>query len=149
MNNFNQDGGKNNFHLMQKIAQLEEHVRLLNDKIEEMKSAEGSQPSESIFFYFEGNQRKVQVADILMIKSESNYSIIHTVSGDKYLTSKTLKYWQTTIKNDFIIRVHASYLINKNTIRFITHKERTIHLLSDQIVKYSYTYKHVIHEFLN
>jgi len=148
MNNFKQDGDESTFQLVQKIAQLEDCIFALNNQLEEYKNLEHIQQSEAIFVYTEGIKRRIAISDILLIKSESNYSIIHTLSGDKLLTSKTLKFWQETIKNTEIIRVHASYLINKQAIHSIVQKERKINLLMDYNVKYSDTYKHIIQQFL-
>lgn len=54
--------------------------------------------------------------EIIYCKAESNYTLILTTK-QKILVSKTLKYMEELLpKNDFI-RIHQSFIINKNHIR--------------------------------
>ncbi len=67
--------------------------------------------------------------DIIMIEAESNYSIIHTINGERLHTAKTLKVWQRKLGHlKVFIRPHRSYLINTLHIEFFTLKSRTITL---------------------
>jgi len=73
-------------------------------------------PEKGIIISSGGTGRYIKVSDIVMIKAESNYSTIHTVSGESLFTSKTVKYWTEKCAASFLYRVHKSYLINGRMI---------------------------------
>jgi two-component system LytT family response regulator len=52
---------------------------------------------------------------ITFMEGEGNYTFIYTTGGKKYLVSKTLKSLTVNLSQNFI-RVHKSYLINKNYV---------------------------------
>ncbi len=59
----------------------------------------------------------VPTEDIIYCKSDSNYCTL-VLSGKRKITaSKTLKHFETLLDNNQFIRVHKSYLINRNHIR--------------------------------
>lgn len=84
-----------------------------------------------------------------MVKSESNYSVIFTNSGEKILTSKTLKYWHTKLNDSDLIRVHASYLVNRKYIKSILLKDKKINLNLNYQVTYSASYKHIVQKYVH
>jgi two-component system LytT family response regulator len=78
--------------------------KLENDEKDFIKIPSGDQ----ILFF--------QAEEIIYCKAESNYTLIFT-TNKKILVSKTLKYMEELLpKNDFI-RIHQSFIINKNHIR--------------------------------
>ena len=78
--------------------------KLENDEKDFIKIPSGDQ----ILFF--------QPEEIIYCKAESNYTLILTTK-QKILVSKTLKYMEELLpKNDFI-RIHQSFVINKNHIR--------------------------------
>jgi DNA-binding LytR/AlgR family response regulator len=78
-------------------------------------------------FVYHGKSRKCIPANtIVMIQSLSNYSTIYLQSGDKILTSRTLKYWAGQLGNQFMVRTHQSFLINVESI--ISVENRRIQL---------------------
>lgn len=67
---------------------------------------------------------EINVDDIVLIKSESNYSFIFTKSGRKYIRKKSLSTYDDELNNNFV-RIHKSYIVNKKYITemdFINHK---------------------------
>lgn len=85
-------------------------------------------PNEHNFIFIrERNATKmIAYCDIVMVKSDSNYSTIYLSDGKEILTSKTLKYWSSILAGKSFIRIHASYLINKNYILEIQKNKRII-----------------------
>ena len=53
----------------------------------------------------------LEVADILYCQADDNYTEIYLKSG-KILVSKTLKYFEETLREHAFSRVHKSYLVN-------------------------------------
>ena len=80
-----------------------------------------------------GNTKPVRVAlttpdhlifadaeDIIYCESDSNYTLINLVSGEKVLISKTLKDIEAILQGGSFFRIHASYLINLKHIKKFT-----------------------------
>ena len=84
-----------------------------------------------------GKGRYLKVSDIVMIKAESNYSTIHTVSGESLFTSKTVKYWTEKCNVSYLFRVHKSYLINGRLIESFEPSKGKIFLKGGFTASYS------------
>ena len=65
-------------------------------------------------------------SDILLLKSESNYTNIYLKNGQKILCSKTLKSIQDQLPTNFFCRVHRSYLIPLDQVRSVNTNPFTI-----------------------
>lgn len=63
----------------------------------------------------------VKIADIYYIRSESNYVSLHTAAG-KVMSLSNMKDLEDELPEQFM-RVHRSYIINKNHISYITAEE--------------------------
>lgn len=77
--------------------------------------------SEADSFYVKSDRKLVKVipSEIIYIESQKNYLYIHTTE-QKILTYSTLNNMEESLNRyDYLIRVHKSYLINKNLIRQI------------------------------
>ncbi|QTD39283.1 response regulator transcription factor [Polaribacter batillariae] len=57
----------------------------------------------------------LNINDILFCKADDNYTEIH-LENSKKLVSKTLKYFEETLKEYTFARIHKSYLVNVNAI---------------------------------
>ena len=60
--------------------------------------------------------RVVKIQDILYCKADDNYTEIH-LEDQKILVSKTLKHFESMLKDSQFVRIHKSYLIN---IQYVT-----------------------------
>jgi len=58
----------------------------------------------------------INTADILYCKADDNYTEIYLNTNKKKLVSKTLKYFEDTLKDTSFARVHKSYLVNVNEV---------------------------------
>ncbi len=73
----------------------------------------GTNPS---IFIKSGHDRiKILIADISYIMANSDYTEIVSYQK-KHLSSESLKYWSEQLKEDKIVRVHKSYLVNLDKI---------------------------------
>ena len=99
----------------------------------------------SIFIKINGLCRAINIKDIVMIQADSNYSHIYLLNGESFLTSKTLKYWQTKCAVSYIQRIHKSFLINTSFIVSFEPRTRKVHLInghsafSSRASKFDYT----------
>jgi two-component system LytT family response regulator len=58
----------------------------------------------------------IEVSDIIYLQAESNYTIIHVQNSPKITVSKTLKDFEDLLPHAVFLRIHHSYIINKNRI---------------------------------
>jgi len=54
----------------------------------------------------------IDLNDLVYLKAESNYTHFHMVNGETFLTSKTIKYFETQLNSNQFFRSHQSYLVN-------------------------------------
>jgi DNA-binding LytR/AlgR family response regulator len=73
--------------------------------------------------------RKLHYSEVIMVKADSNYSEIYLVEGRCILTSKTLLHWERTMRGGGdIIRIHRSYMVNKEHIIDISRLQTEVTL---------------------
>ena len=58
----------------------------------------------------------IKVNDILYIEASGNYCIIFTKNDKEFIVSKTLKDFGETLEHNNFIRIHKSYLVNKQSV---------------------------------
>jgi two-component system LytT family response regulator len=92
---------------------------------------------ESVMIYESKGYRRVSINEIIQIQSDSNYSTFYLDDGSKILTSKTLKYWETTLIHPDLVRIHKSNLINKNKIKVVNVENFEIILTGNLTSRYS------------
>jgi two-component system, LytTR family, response regulator len=61
-------------------------------------------------------QKVINLNEIVMMKADINYSIIHLENGEKIIVTKTLKILENILNNEFFYRIHRNTLINKKHI---------------------------------
>ncbi len=59
----------------------------------------------------------VEINDIIYLEAESNYSIIYIKPLQKITVSKTLKDFEELLPHSTFIRIHHSWIINKNHVQ--------------------------------
>jgi two-component system LytT family response regulator len=59
----------------------------------------------------------VEIADIIYLEAESNYTIIYIREAHKITVSKTLKDFEELLSQQLFIRIHHSHIINKSHIQ--------------------------------
>lgn len=120
--------------LKMEIERLRHELHRVQSQLYELMN----QPSnEDVMVYDSGYYRRVLVNEIIQIQSVSNYSIFYLEDGSKILTSKTLKYWETTLNHNDLVRIHNSNLINRNKIKLINVENTEIILSGNITSRYS------------
>ncbi|WP_046756931.1 LytR/AlgR family response regulator transcription factor [Kordia jejudonensis] len=62
----------------------------------------------------------IELKDIIFCEASGSYTFIHTINGDKLLTTKNLKRIEDLIENEAFYRVHRSKLVNMEYISSIS-----------------------------
>jgi len=94
------------------LAIREEQINILNDLVttpNNIPTKISLHTSEKIVI--------VDIINIIKCKSDSNYTTFYFKDKTKIMVSKTLKYYSDLLKDNNFIRVHQSYLINKEYIK--------------------------------
>ncbi|WP_235296287.1 LytR/AlgR family response regulator transcription factor [Portibacter marinus] len=81
----------------------------------------------------------VPFKEIIFLKSDSNYSEIHTDDNRQHVASKTLKSMEDKL-NHLFVRVHQSYIVNILHVREYSYSEG-LKLLNNQIIPVSNSMK--------
>ncbi|WP_298734354.1 LytTR family DNA-binding domain-containing protein [uncultured Chitinophaga sp.] len=97
-----------------------------------------------IFVKTEYKIQKIDLADILYLEGLRDYVAIHTRNG-KVLTQQSMKSFQEQLPEDNFIRVHKSYLIAIDKIRFI---ERNRVVITDTYIPVGETYQEAFQQKL-
>ena len=100
-------------------------------------NARESGPQQHIFIKTEYRIQKVDLTDILYIEALRDYIGIHTVSG-KIMSLESLRNMEESLPSDNFIRIHKSYIINKNKIEFL---ERGKVIINKQYLPVGETYR--------
>ena len=75
--------------------------------------------------------RMERLSNIVYCQADENYSIIHTISGESILVTKTLKALEDIFPAGHFFRIHKSFLINLNFVKEYSRGEEHYVLLED------------------
>jgi two-component system LytT family response regulator len=71
---------------------------------------------EILTLQMQDGELSIQLKEIILLEGERNYSTIHTDSGAKNLTSKTLGHFEDLLSEKGFFRCHKSHLVNAQHI---------------------------------
>ncbi|TYA73991.1 LytR/AlgR family response regulator transcription factor [Seonamhaeicola marinus] len=67
----------------------------------------------------------INKASIVYCEADDNYTELYLRNGEKYLVSKTLKYFEDILGSENFVRIHKSFLVNVNDIVKYYRKGKT------------------------
>ena len=73
----------------------------------------------------------IRIDDIIYLEASVNYTKFHICNNIKFTVSKTLKDFEDILPSDVFIRIHNSYIINKNYVEKYIRGEGGQVVLSD------------------
>lgn len=112
------------------VLQQAERLNLLNDTLQQKQI-------KNIIVSDKGNQNIISIDSIIAIEAQESYCLIHT-KAKKHTASKNLKHFETLLENlPQFIRVHKSWLINKEHLLNYSKSELSIQLNGNIIAKLS------------
>lgn len=124
-----------------KQTKLNQNFEILKENIQQPEIKNIAIPYKSDFAI-------IKVRDIMYIQASRAYSNILVFNTNNqtektYTYAKKLVYFEENLPKGFFVRVHRSWVINLNYIKFYSKKESKITLENDQKVPLSNTYKQV------
>jgi DNA-binding LytR/AlgR family response regulator len=88
------------------------------DKLLRIQHTEPEAKKEYTYFKVSGRLIRILHKDIRYARSVKDYILIHTTSGN-HLTHMTMKYLADLLPAEIFVRVHRSFLVNKNAVESI------------------------------
>jgi DNA-binding LytR/AlgR family response regulator len=85
----------------------------------------------------QGYYQKIGVENILFIQADSSYSKIFLEGGTSEVVSIPSSKLERQLKNSGVIRVHKSYLVNKDKVQKIDKDSRVLTIIGQHSVPYS------------
>lgn len=73
----------------------------------------------------------VQIADIIRLESDSNYTFFYLNTGEKILVSRTMGYYESLLEAHNFCRVHHSHLINMAQVQRYLKTDGGYAIMSD------------------
>ena len=75
--------------------------------------------------------RFVKISDVIRCESDSNYTKFYLHTGEHIVVTRTLKEFETLLKDESFIRVHQSHLINVDFVEQYIKGEGGVAIMSD------------------
>jgi two-component system LytT family response regulator len=109
---------KKAFHTIEsKSSKQPQIVTLLNNLDNEIQE-------KKIAVHIQDKVKLLNLSQIIYIEADNTYSIIKTINGEQYVTSKPIKEYEELLSsNENFLRIHKSYLINLRNIKEYTKGE--------------------------
>lgn len=102
---------------LEKFALIQQQAGEAEPK--ESKKKEVLTENDRIFIKVNNKPEIVKVGEILFIKAEGEYSIVHLLSGKKHMVRRLLKDWEEQLPPQIFMRIHRATIINLNYVEKI------------------------------
>ncbi len=99
----------------------------LNNMIEERSGNEESKLSR-IVVKKGSNLEMIPVDEVVFIEASDDFVFIHT-NENRYIKSRTMKYFQSHLNECQFVRIHRSYIVNISSIHKIEQYEKDNHIV--------------------
>jgi two-component system LytT family response regulator len=130
-----------------KISRLSESIERLNNRIQTKQTVEDykslclslTEHKIKTITIIQKNERvPINLDQIVVIQAQEAYSVVHTRTGDKYISSKHLKHFERLLESESnFCRTHKSWLINLNCVERYSKSELHISLSGGLVAKLS------------
>lgn len=122
------------------IQKVLEHKQWMEYKLQNMPSKEST--SEKDYIVLKANQKlhRVQLNDILYIEGMKEYVVFYTTQ-QKLVIHASLKSLETRLPQDAFLRVHKSYIVNKNKVSNMFGNQLAI---GEKYIPIGYSYKRFV-----
>lgn len=81
--------------------------------------------------------RKVLIKNVIFLKGDVNYSIVHLENGETKTLPHTLKFYEEFLRTHGFLRVHKAFLINPNYVTEYCQEKEIVRLQNGHKVSIS------------
>lgn len=118
-------------------VKLRQNLELQSQRLSVLSTTLETKQIKNIVVTDKGNQNILAIESIMAIEAMESYCTIHT-TDKKHIVSKNLKHFETVFENlPNFLRVHKSWIINKEFIKQYSKSELSIYLTNGLIAKLS------------
>jgi DNA-binding LytR/AlgR family response regulator len=129
-----------------KPISFERFYRAATKALKAHEKTAAASPPNYFFVKCESKLQKVNFADIIYVQGLQNYVVIHT-SHERIMSLQPLKRTEEQLPTASFVRVHKSYIVSVNAIKFIGLSK--IHLaFPDVVIPVGETYKDVVRDLM-
>lgn len=122
------------------IQKVLEHKQWMEYKFQNLPSKESSVEKNYIVLKENKKLHKVELSSILYIEGMKEYVMFYTTT-QKMIIHASLKSLETRLPQDIFLRVHKSYIVNKNKVSNMFGNQLAI---GDKYIPIGYSYKRII-----
>jgi len=95
----------------------------LNDNVDNLIGEINTNQITSLSLPLKYGYKIVKIVEVNYLEASNNYCVIHMINRDEFVVSKTLKEFNEILDDNGFVRVHKSYLVNKDHISAYNRKE--------------------------
>ena len=128
-----------------KPPQYPRFLKAVTKALENLTQTDDGKPKNQLFVKVDSRLVKIEMSDILFVEAKADYVTIHTPEK-RYTVYSTMKGIVGKLSQDDFIRVHRSYIINRNKIDSI--EDNTL-VIGEKLTPVGVTYKERLMDRLN
>jgi len=95
--------------------------------------------TKKVIIHSQDQLRFISQSDITYCKSDNCYTTIYLSNNEEYVVCKSLTKMYKELEPDVFIRINQSYIINKNYIRLIDKRKKTVELVGSKQIPFTTT----------
>jgi len=120
-------------------------LKLAVNRIKEMKSVPSKEQFDILLRHLQSNSKPQRIAlstgdglifvdtkDVMYCQSESNYTHVRLLNGEKYLLARSLKEFEDTLPTENFFRIHNSFLVNLSEIKKFVRGDGGYVIMNDE-----------------
>ena len=117
--------------LIEAVEKLNVREQSLRLRYELLRESVRTENFEKIVLSVSEEYHVIEVADIVHIVGEGNYSTVHHAQGKQVVVSKPLKFFEDTLPAERFSRVHQSHLVNFAFVKKVLKGDEQVILLEN------------------
>lgn len=106
---------------------------MVNDLIAKLEKSQ----TKRLVVHLQDKTLFIDLNELVYLKAESNYTHFHMKNGETFLTSKTIKFFESQLNNNQFFRSHQSYLVNTSYIAAYSKPDHSLILKDNTLIPVS------------
>ncbi len=104
--------------------------------------------NESLLIINQKTLKKVLLQNVVLLKSNVNYTTFYLQHGKEKVVAHTLKFFEDYLETRGFLRVHRSFMINPNFVKEYNHKQEFITMINGHKATISRRRKCILKDFV-
>lgn len=104
--------------------------------------------NESLLIINQKTLKKVLLQNVVLLKSNVNYTTFYLQHGKEKVVAHTLKFFENYLETRGFLRVHRSFMINPNFVKEYNHEQEFITMINGHKATISRRRKCILKDFV-